>query len=362
MSIKVNREDFFGKLQSVQPGLTSKEVIEQSSCFVFVPGMIMTFNDEVSCRVPYDHFGKDFKGAVKAKPLLDLLAKLPEDELELEMDGAELLVTGAKRESGIRMEKEIMSAASSVEIPGEKDWKTMPDTFSEGLEIVIACAGDDESRFNMTCVHLTPKYIEACDNLQMARYRMKLGVEECIVKAKSLKQVNTLGMTEIAQTAKWLHFRNGNGLVLSCRLYKEDKGGELYPNLTEVLNVSGVDATLPGGLGEEVERAQIFSGDEKVLIELRAGKIRVKGQGASGWFRSTRKIEYDGPAMEFLMSPKLLIGLTKKYSACQIAPERLMVEGDRYTYISCLTKPQEPAANAKDEPETAEAYNEEVPY
>jgi DNA polymerase III sliding clamp (beta) subunit (PCNA family) len=356
MSVRVKREELFGKLQSVQPGLTAKEVIDQSSCLVFTPGMIMTYNDEVSCRTPYEAL-EEFTGAVKAKPLLELLGKLPEDEVELEEDGGELHVmgVGSRREAGIRMEKEILSAAGSVELPEE--WSPLPESFPEALELVSACAGTDDSRFNMTCVHFHPKFIEACDNLQLARYRLRLPVQECIVKQTSLKQINTLGMTEIAQTGSWLHFRNASGLILSCRMYKEDKGGDLYPDMSGVLNIgeSPAEATLPGGLAEEVERAKIFSAegnDDKILVELRPGKMRVKGQGASGWFSVTKKMTYTGPSMEFLISPKLLIEITKKGNTCEVAPERMRIQGERYTYISCLTLPQQAgAANGKAKPE-----------
>jgi hypothetical protein len=362
-AIKVNREELFGKLQSVQPGLTSKEVIDQSSCFIFVPGMVMTYNDEVSCRAPYGAL-HEFKGAVQAKQLLDLLGKLPEEDIEIEMDGTELLVTGIKRQAGFRMEAEVLSAAAGVEMP--KEWSPLPENFAEALDVVAACAASDTDRFNMSCVHVHPRYIEACDNLQAARHRMRLGVEECLVKRSSLKQINTLGMTEIAQTTSWLHFRNANGLILSCRLYREESGAELYPPMSEVFEPESMEwgeVILPGGLAEEVTRAQIFSADandDKVLVELRPGKIRIKGIGASGWFTATRRIEYAGPAMEFLIGPKLLVDVTKKANKVEVAPERLRIQGERYTYIALLSKKAGTNGQAQQDPEAAVAGGSET--
>ena len=46
----VNREAFLHQLESVQAGLSSKEMIEQSSCFAFIKGKVVTYNDEISCR------------------------------------------------------------------------------------------------------------------------------------------------------------------------------------------------------------------------------------------------------------------------------------------------------------------------
>ena len=54
------------KLEAVSPGLATREAIEQSSCFVFKDGRVMTFNDEVACSIDCE---LGFDGAVAAKPL-----------------------------------------------------------------------------------------------------------------------------------------------------------------------------------------------------------------------------------------------------------------------------------------------------
>lgn len=350
--IRVKREEFLGRLQSAQPGLSQREVVDQSHCFVFLPGEIVTYNDEVSCRVPFDKY-KDFEGAVQAKPLIDILAKLPEDEVELEMIDGEFLVHGTRRRSGIRMERDILMTVSAVEKPGK--WKKLPEQFAEALEIVSACAASDTNQFVLTCVHFHPDYLEAMDNVQMARYTLETGIKtECVVRRDALKQVVTFGMTEVSETEAWLHFRNASGLVLSCRLYQET-----YIDLSKILDVEdAVPCVLPGGLAEEVDRAQIFSKentDEKVKVQLRPGKIRIKGTGASGWFEAVKKLKYDGPSLEFLIAPKLLSELANKHNECQIAPKRLRVVGERYVYVSCLFEtPEEGVSNGKAEPTAKE--------
>ena len=44
--LRVNRQLLLDALMSVTPGLTQKELIEQSSCVVFRNGQVYTFNDE----------------------------------------------------------------------------------------------------------------------------------------------------------------------------------------------------------------------------------------------------------------------------------------------------------------------------
>ena len=47
--MKIDREEFLKQLESVLPGYSTKEVIEQSSCFVFKKGRVYTYNDEIAC-------------------------------------------------------------------------------------------------------------------------------------------------------------------------------------------------------------------------------------------------------------------------------------------------------------------------
>ena len=54
MSKTINRELFLEQLESVQPGLSTREIIEQSSCYVFRGGEVITFNDEIACSQKCD--------------------------------------------------------------------------------------------------------------------------------------------------------------------------------------------------------------------------------------------------------------------------------------------------------------------
>lgn len=334
-AVRVKREELLRRLQSVAPGLAAKEVVEQSSCFAFQNGKVYSYNDELACQCP-SGLGKTFAGAVLAKPLLELLEKLPEDEVEVDIGEGELVIVGKRRRAGIRMEAEITLGIGNVETP--ETWRELPPGFNDAVEVVGTCASADDARFSLTCVHVHPKWLEACDNYQLLRYRLKTGAEKpFLVKRDALRHVTALGMAEIAETVNWVHFRNPNKLILSCRRYLEE-----YPDLNAVYDVEGAPVTLPGGLAEAVDKASVFLQDQdsKVLIHLSPGKLKVKGQGADGWFYETKKIEYTGTKMEFLVSPKLLVELTKRQVECEVAPERLKAKGAKWTYVAVLSKPE----------------------
>jgi len=333
---KVNRESLLQVLELVRPGLSAKEIEEQSSCFVFKDGRVVTFNDEISCS---HKSPMNFEGAVPAKCFLEYLQKSPDVDLDVEEDDDELILVGKKRRTGFTMEREIMLRVDLVEEPGE--WKPLKPDFREAISIVEQCAGKDESKFKLTCVHITSKYIEAFDNYQMARYLIKVPVtDEFLVRRDAIKHIIALDMVELSETASWIHFRNSAGLIISCRRYDEK-----YPAIGKYLDVNGRPAVLPKGLTEVLERAGIFSEEKKdadvIRVEMQKGKVRIRGQGSIGWHSEVRKIKYEGPPLTFYIAPKLLADITTKYNQCEITSEYLKVSNGKFTYISTLSESED---------------------
>jgi DNA polymerase III sliding clamp (beta) subunit (PCNA family) len=336
---RINRADLLRQLETVQPGISPRGLIQQSDSFVFKDGFVYTYNDEIACQAK-SPFDKAFVGAVKEKPVMAILGKLAEDEIDVEISDGELLITGKKRRAGIHMDATIELPVDKVEKP--VDWKPLHEDFTDAVNIVQECASNDQSHFVITCVHLHPKYLEACDNYQLTRYKIKTGVAEpTLVKRDSLKYVTSLDMTEFSETPNWIHFRNQTGMVLSCRRYMES-----YPDISRILQMEeGHAATLPKGLAEAAEKAQIFSSEngenDQVFVELVPGKLRIKGQGTSGWYQEVKRLNYSGDSMSFFISPKLLIELTKRHNECTISSDRLMVNGGKFVYITVLGRDED---------------------
>lgn len=329
----VNREKLLGALEAVTPGLAARELIEQSSCFVFKSGRLCTFNDEVACSVASPVEG--IEGAVVAKPLTELLSKLSEDELDVTVDEGKFRVKGKGRRAEITMDAEISLPVESIEQP--KEWVKLEADFLEGLSIVqaVAATGKD-ANFNLTCVHIHPDWLEACDNFQAARYPVKTGVKgSCLIRQSAIKHVPSLGMTEMAEGQNWIHFRNAAGLMLSCRRWQEN-----YEDLEPIFACDGEAASLPGGLAEAVDRARIFSSEnsenDQVFVRMRDNKLLIRGEGASGKFEEQKTVKFAGD-VSFLIAPKLLVEISKRATECTIGQGRLKVSsGLKFSYVSCL--------------------------
>ena len=334
--MRINREELLRQLEATLPGLSTREIIEQSSCFIFKDKTIRTYNDEIACN---QKSILDIEGAVQAMPLISILRKLQEDELEIGINKkhTQLLVKGKHRRSGIRMEQDIVLPIEAVEKP--KKWKKLPSNFADAVSIVQPCAGSNESQFVMTCIHICPEWMEACDNHQMTRFRIKTDISKpVLIRKESLKHIVSMDMTKFSETKHWIHFGNSTGLILSCRHFVED-----YPmeDITKVMKgFKGKPLTLPKGLKEAIEKAEIFSSENTegsdIIVDLKPTKFKITGKGASGWFTETKKSKYKGEPLQFTIPAKLLIELVRQYSKCEVSSMRLKVTGEKFVYMTVL--------------------------
>ena len=335
--MRINREDLLTSLEVVTSGLSPRAIIEQSTCFVFSKGTVMTFNDDVACR----HKTKlKITGAVQSAPLLAILRKMKEEEVDVNTttdEDSKLTIAGGKRRiATINMEQEILLPIESVESP--KKWRKLPTDFIKAIDKVKDCAGRDETKFALVCVHITPKWIEACDSYQVARYRIKTGLEKSIlIRKDSLSHVVNLDMTEFSETESWIHFRNPIGLIISCRRYIEEYHSK---ELTAVLKKTGEPTLLPKGLQEAADKAEVFSienpDNNQVTIKLKANKLRITGTGVNGDYTEIAKIKYNGKPREFRISPRTLVQILDKNVKCEIGDGILKITDGKFTYVSCL--------------------------
>lgn len=327
----VNREELLNELESVQSGLSPKEIIEQSSCYVFEDGFVMTYNDEVACS---RECCLKITGAIPAKEFTSILHKLKEDTIKVEEKENEIIIHGKRRRVGIVKEAEVLLPIKSIDRP--EKWKKLDPEFSDAIKLVKKCVSKNEDQFALTCIHITPDHIESCDNFQIARFAVPTKIKKpLLVKQSGLSQVAVLDMTKFSITDSWIHFKNPTELVISCRIYLED-----FPELDDILELDGSSVTLPKGLGDAADKASVFASDSlddsQVLINLKTNKLMIKGSGASGWFKENKSIKYSGPDIKFLIAPDLLIEITKNYNDCLITDSRLMVDGGKFKYATCL--------------------------
>lgn len=331
---KVSRQELLGLLESLEPGISGKGIIEQSECFVFQKGTVYTFNGETACCAPSILNG--VTGAVRADKLLEKLKLWADEELDVYTKGPKLFMRRRRGHDHFVMEQDVLLPFETVDLPGK--WKPLHEDFCEAVGTVASCASNDERQSsNLCCVHIAPDWIEASDDFQVCRWPMKTGLKgSALVRHYSIKPIAEMGMTEFAETDSWLHFRNRSKLIYSCLKFVED-----FPDLGNMFNVKGRPVKLPKGLVDCLSNAEIWSNENEavghqVRVTIEPGRAVVEGLGISGGSVDMTKARYAGPPVKFMISPAILKEVITKYPESVISKDRIMVSAGRFTYVSCL--------------------------
>lgn len=339
----LNRNKLLKELQKVEGGLSDKETVEQSDCFVFRKGMAMTYNDEVACRTKCRLV---ITGAIHAKTMLRTLSTWPFDDILFEMKKGSLHFKGKDARGLLRVEEDIRLPIKDVETPTK--WKKLPEEFQEAVELVGGCASQNAASPHLCCIYLTPKKLEACDGVQAGRFVLKLPFRKpVLIKRDSLKCVCTesimnMGPSAVSETKNWVHFKDKHGLIVSCHKFFDDFPTE---ELDKIFATKGSPAVLPKEIKDLVKRLDFYLNDVKVsqwlIVRIDSKNIRITGSGTRGKQTVKKKIKYKGKPVAFNINPGLLQELGREHDKCEIAKNFIKIKKDDFQYITSLWVPSE---------------------
>jgi hypothetical protein len=349
--MKFNRIQLLNTLECLTPGVaTSRDMIEQSNCVLFIGSYAYTYNDEICCRAKLEQ-PMPVVGAIPLAPLTSILHKLKDEELDVVVvgDDTELLITGkGSRKCGLRYDSAIEFQPDAVPFPKSKrDWITLPEGFTSRAVKAAACACKDSSKYNIACVHITPTRIEATDNSQAIRFNIpgKAIQKQMLIRASSLRELHQLQPTRLATDKTWAYFKNARGLAYAIRQDAAEDGK--FPDLSTVLDDSDTEPlSFPRKpMLEAISRAETFSSEEsdanmlQVTLDGKKQIVRVKGVGVSGWYSEPKKIEYQGKTLKFLISPEVFTALLEQDLPARVNDDRLLIGSESMKYCVALEPP-----------------------
>ena len=328
----VDRKEFLRQLESCSPGISTADNIEQGDCFVISPKRIVSFNDEILCR--QDSVIDGIFCAVPAKPLLETLRKLTEDEIDVSMKDNQLVIKcpGGRR-IGITVHADAVAHHEAVEPPGE--WLDVPPAFADALALVADASAKKSDTFELTCIEISPQGLQATDSYQAIRYRLTCPVSSNIlIRRTACSAVNGLGVAAISETANWLHMKTYSGLQVSVRRYSGD-----FPNLGGAFKAeTQATLALPPSLLDSIQKASVFFADtgdgKQAQFKLKENKLMIRAQNEIGWYEEVRDVQYDGPARAFGMNPKYIQTLLKYDYPIALTEGALRIRGENFVYMS----------------------------
>jgi len=334
---KINKAEFVAILDAVRPGLGQRDVIEQATSFAFLPGEVVTYNDEIAVRHPLD---LQITGAVRANELYALVSKLKDDDIDIQITDNELLISGKRAKAGIKIEAEIKLPLDELGTLADK-FTAIPDTFLPALKMAMNFAAKDMSKPILTCCHIKGQLIEASDDFRIIRIDIgqagkKAFKESLCIPATAAKSLVRYSVKEFCQTTGWAHFRAKNGVVFSCRTYADE-----FPDISPFLIVEGVELKLPGSMKEVLDKAGVFSNaqiarDEEVKITVENKRMVIRGEGDYGWFEESVNCAFSGDKIEFLVSPSMLADILDHVTHCVVGENSMLFEGENFKHVICL--------------------------
>lgn len=333
--MQISRQELLYALEAVRPGLANKEIVEQSTSFVFQNGRVYTYNDQIA--VSHDAPG-EIIGAVKANEIYSLLKRMTGDEIEIAVVESELRVSKKNKiKAGIPLIAEVSLPVD--EISKKKEWQELPEGFINALRFVLFSAGNDMTRPELTAVHMTEDHLETCDNFRLTQYTFTSGVDiPLLIPAAAASSLIKYIPTHIAvdTDGQWVHFKNTLSTEFSCRLISGT-----FPLLTGFIDrPAGYTIDFPDNATEILDRAQVFLDDDQsssryVKIIVAAGYMTVKASGAAGWFEERVRVSFKGEGVEFMVSPQFLRDMLGEVSEVTLDADRSVLKFVGPNFIHC---------------------------
>jgi DNA polymerase III sliding clamp (beta) subunit (PCNA family) len=344
--VKINRKHLLEVLQAVKPALAAKEVIEQSTSFIFADGQVLAYNDELCISHPLK---VDFEGAVQAKELLALLNKLTDEEVDVTSKPPHLVVKGKKNKSGIKLDAKTNVEEITNVLGKIKGWKALPAAFVEALGFCMFSVGKDMTKPLLTCIHCSGRDVISGDNIRITVFDMgkKVDLEPLNIPSIAIAPLKSFEPIEYTSTKGWAHFKSKEDVVFSCRVMEDDYPKDKTLDFVERAG-KGETVKLPESLPDALERAGIFSsgteiktaGDDRVRISINDGVMVVRGEGAAGFFEEENRIRYKGDPIEFECNPTFLHAILSHTDEVTISQKMLRFEGENFTHVIVVVVPK----------------------
>lgn len=328
--MRIERKRWLKLLSCLTDALSEREIIDQSNCLVFEKGRVYTFNDDIGCSCDLK---APFEGAIRGSTFLKMLARLKEDELIIEMDDDAVVVRAKRSRSKFNLDPE--NRLPTKTLGSFPKWHKLDPNFMKAIRFVAGCASRNEAKFTQTCLHMTAKYVEACEAYQAGRYHVRLPLKkDLLVRRFVLDGLDNFEPTRICNAKTWLHLKNDEGVVLSCRKYEMP-----YPKLAAILKQDGDEIKFPKYLPDVTNRTEVFAQEKAertvhVALEMNKAKISVRGQ--TGSHEELCRVRYDGPELAFFMPSDILRDACNRSNTCRISRTVLRVVGKNYLYATTL--------------------------
>jgi len=248
-------------LKKAMPGIDTGNILEGADSLIFKNNRIYSYNDSISISTPFNA-GEDIKFIVKAKEFYSIVNKFKQDEIEFKLGEQELSLKCGRAKASFTLLKDTLGMSISALADEQVEWERLPDNFKENL---MKCIIEGNSSYSIAGIYMNEKSMFSTDGLRINYFPLKSPVKRLWVSNYAANIILKVGdFKEYCLSKNWVHFRDVEGTVLSCRRLNDEKYPEqAIRNIVEshVKQEGDLGAELPTGFVESIKRASSLSID-----------------------------------------------------------------------------------------------------
>jgi len=337
---KVNRKELLTVLNKLKPGLSTKEITEEFSSFIFIKNHIMTNNNRVCILHP---FKLKLSLLLPANELYNLLSSISSEEVGFKLKKDSILIKGSNTRAKLVLKEvtEDMQQRYNDIVKIKEDFKKLPENFIDGLKYSLFTISKDAAQESLSCVNIEKNKIMSTDDLRIGSFEMSKKIKDSfLLPYEAVKELIKFNVKEYCVLENEVIFKTESN-VLFCSNTINDK----FPDIKEYFEFNGEEIELPGDIADLVKRASILSDgdldiDKSIDISIKDGKISCKGENNIGWIESESVIDFEGE-LEFTINPNFLLEILDKTNKIKVGGDRALFEIENFKYLTTLGNKEE---------------------
>jgi DNA polymerase III sliding clamp (beta) subunit (PCNA family) len=335
--MQVKKTELLDALRAIKPAIASKEIIDQSTHFVFQKGEVRSYDDRVSINSEFDYNGPSF--AIKADEFFKLISSLTSEKIELDLDGDnKLKLKCGKTKATLNVDYQVK--LPDIDLPQDDDWIDLPSDFTASLKFSLFSVGKNASKPALTCICVEDNTIWSSDNDRLTKTQMESGIDDpngMLIPGEAAKKLILYSPNGYYIDKSWIHFINDFNVIFSCRRVDVE-----YPDLEPFLKIKGSTVKLPETIIHSIERASImsvddFETDRFITVTATGGKILIKGKGPLGSIEESLKVEFDDE-FAFNIHPQHFIEILQLMNELTVSEKgnSILFKGKKFSHVISL--------------------------
>jgi DNA polymerase III sliding clamp (beta) subunit (PCNA family) len=338
----VDVEKLKNTLNLLSNGLPGRTVVHSAQEFFFLNGEIITFNDEICLKIPYEEI--KWEGSIPAEEFMSVLNSCDSKEITIsfvDKENVKITSPGVKAELTTTLNNPILESIRSIPTP--RRWKKLPkDEFMNVLKICGTSISKDITQGFLTCISIQQDKVFSSDDLRItfATLPQEICSKQILLPWRVLSNLLSYNPTEMAVQVNWAFFKTEEGILFSSRILQED-----FPNPEGFFDMDDpITIYFPKNLSEIIATIEVFSKKEmtnnlkKIEIKVAGNEIMFKASSSKGFVEKSLSLEYEGEPFSFILNPDFLTDMSSYCESFDVSlsQNKVLFKGENFKHIALL--------------------------